>query len=872
MTSVIWQTSAYTWPAVAVGTGACAVVALLGLRQSKAVPRWARVTLPALRLMALAALMGALFQPLLSWSDNLTSGRVVAVLFDTSRSMDTKDDIVSPGAALRLADGLGLLAEGGRNNAAAVVAAELAAVRSRLDSLREISEEIDYSRLAGRPVEEAAGRLAGGFSALAGRIDTLATTADTQPHATALREFAAYCRAETPDVRAAARRADVLLADLAKTEDAIDVAFIATNASARAAADRVRDVNRLELARLASRRGPDGVLAALSTKAEIQTYLFSDELLPAPNKDPLDDIPAAGWSTDLDLAVDSVIGRVPAGRLDAVVVFTDGRAAPGRGAASSSVVASGVPVFPVLVGSAKPRRDARVIRFDAPSTAMVGETIVARVDLQTSGLPAGLLTVRLSAGEDQQTQSIETDGADTRTIEFPVRVKQKGDIAIKVVLDRVDGDATINNNSAVRTVRVVSGKLKAAVLWGSAGWDLQYLRNALSRVEWVELSEQHLPAGTKCGLTPDRLLEQDLIVLCDVQAASLSQAQVEAIHKHVQDRAGGVLLLAGDVAVLKQYAQDPLLSSLLPYRLDGEPIWRVWPGETSAFIAVPAKNAPPAEWLRLDETPDASVRKWLARPTFFRVLSLPQLKPNARPLLVDRDSQAPMMIESASGGGRTLMVAIDETWRWRRVLTGAVHDRFWLSVARYCIDPPYAASAGALSLDVDRTEITPGEPVRIRARVGITSTDRKPGSSIGKLEIVRDGQSIETRELKELLPGSHRFESVLTDIKPGKYDVKFSAGDWKESVTLPLEVSPTADRELLNVSTDPQLLQRLATVTGGKMVTLEKLRDLPALIAAGREGRVGRTEYAVWCSPYLFIFVLGCLGCEWALRKRVGLV
>ena len=74
-----------------------------------------------------------------------------------------------------------------------------------------------------------------------------------------------------------------------------------------------------------------------------------------------------------------------------------------------------------------------------------------------------------------------------------------------------------------------------------------------------------------------------------------------------------------------------------------------------------------------------------------------------------------------------------------------------------------------------------------------------------------------------------------------------------------------------DLSGDRQKLQRLAQSSGGEMLSLEQLADLPdKLLGAGDHG-AWPIEYRLWDSAYLFLFVLGCLGAEWALRKRFGL-
>ena len=46
---------------------------------------------------------------------------------------------------------------------------------------------------------------------------------------------------------------------------------------------------------------------------------------------------------------------------------------------------------------------------------------------------------------------------------------------------------------------------------------------------------------------------------------------------------------------------------------------------------------------------------------------------------------------------------------------------------------------------------------------------------------------------------------------------------------------------------------------------------LPDRLTAVADNRPRITELSLWDSPYLFVFVLACLGAEWGLRKRFGL-
>jgi hypothetical protein len=55
------------------------------------------------------------------------------------------------------------------------------------------------------------------------------------------------------------------------------------------------------------------------------------------------------------------------------------------------------------------------------------------------------------------------------------------------------------------------------------------------------------------------------------------------------------------------------------------------------------------------------------------------------------------------------------------------------------------------------------------------------------------------------------------------------------------------------------------------MLRVDDLGDLPSKIQDAGEKLSGFFEYPIWDSGYLFIFVVGCFGVEWAVRKRAGL-
>jgi uncharacterized membrane protein len=88
----------------------------------------------------------------------------------------------------------------------------------------------------------------------------------------------------------------------------------------------------------------------------------------------------------------------------------------------------------------------------------------------------------------------------------------------------------------------------------------------------------------------------------------------------------------------------------------------------------------------------------------------------------------------------------------------------------------------------------------------------------------------------------------------------------------PLHVAQTCEAEMANLSPDEGLLRRLSASSGGEFRTLENFKELAGQLSALREREPRTAAFRLWSSWYLYAFVLGCLGAEWSLRKRFGLV
>ncbi len=79
--------------------------------------------------------------------------------------------------------------------------------------------------------------------------------------------------------------------------------------------------------------------------------------------------------------------------------------------------------------------------------------------------------------------------------------------------------------------------------------------------------------------------------------------------------------------------------------------------------------------------------------------------------------------------------------------------------------------------------------------------------------------------------------------------------------------------ELRYISADREMLDQLAAITGGQMLELDELNDLPEKIKAFERLSCERIRPEdIWDTPLVFGILVAMLGCEWLLRRTSGLV
>ncbi|HSU68147.1 MAG TPA: hypothetical protein VLJ39_14815, partial [Tepidisphaeraceae bacterium] len=747
-------------------------------------------------------------------------------------------------------------------------------------------------RLSGRGMREKEDQLGAAVKRYGDAARALTSRATSLPEGSDLRQkLAELEKVPAPEARDAwseelKRRIDRLRTAAAAFQSAADEQLYKSNAAVRDACEKLAAASRIDLARAALLNPESGLVARLGSKVPVVGFAMNgnlSEIALTGNGRPAASLPlnAGANASDLAGAVASVAGGMSGRPARAIVLLSDGRQVGGRGDVTSAVRPSGVPVF--TVGCAAPRTpDVSIVSASLPASVFSGETIEGEVTVRDEGGMRAPTEVHVVTPSGDQVEKLTPRArADRRQqgrewgARFDLQIKpNQGQAAQRVVFSvpPLANEATAENNQIERWLKISSDQLKVALCTAAPTWDFQYLRGVLSRRPWV-LLDTHLldPQRPRLAMTPQQILDQDVLVLDDVPVTGLNVNQWDAVRSLITSRGGSVIVIGGTSFPVTDYAHQPIAKTLLPFH-DVRPTWKQWPGEQPAFHFTPTPLGL-REAMGTGGNADAEVRRWQELPGVYRYLQIPEksLLPDVRPLLVEADGHSPVLTERRVGAGRVYFLGLDETWRWRFKVNDREADQFWRQLIRHAAGEPYAASQGPLALDLDKVAIRPGEAVRLRARLRGSKTPSPAAASCPVL-VIRDGKTIATRALASA--GGGHFAGRITDLPQGDYQIELrgtTANGQPQAVRVPLHVADSDEAEMSDVSGDPAMLTRIARASGGQYLPVEQVDRLAERLNALHETESQFVRRPIWNSPLFFAFVLACFTGEWALRKRLGL-
>jgi hypothetical protein len=225
--------------------------------------------------------------------------------------------------------------------------------------------------------------------------------------------------------------------------------------------------------------------------------------------------------------------------------------------------------------------------------------------------------------------------------------------------------------------------------------------------------------------------------------------------------------------------------------------------------------------------------------------------------------------------GRTMFVAFDSTWLWRRFYGDRYTERFWRSAIRYVALNKLRRTNKRFELLTDKSLYDIHEAVQISARV--RDVDFNPlASATLEVQLADEDGRVTPIELANVHPEEGLFEGTIRMSLPGSYQVWLEDPAGRETG----RQSPKSFRvqvprhEWENPVLARDTLEAIAGATRGKYFGLDELdQALDSIEGDVRErpkGEPNREE--LWSSYASLLAFLALLAAEWILRKKYNLI
>jgi uncharacterized membrane protein len=629
-----------------------------------------------------------------------------------------------------------------------------------------------------------------------------------------------------------------------------------------------------------------GLLNELGKKFQVRLYRSSETLQRIEKTEGLN---ADGAVTRIGDTLKQVAAESASIPLGAVVLLSDG--ADNSGGLDLDTMKElrrqRVPIHTVGFGSEKVSRDVELVDIQLPNRVLTNSRLNATVSFQQTGYKGGKGRLTLKDGSRvvaSQEVTFRNDG-ETQTESISFNAGIPGARTITATIEPGEGEQTPRNNALNRLVMVEDSKPRVLYIEGEPRWEYKFIRRAVEedgsilvasmlRTTQNKIYRQGIsePGELEQGFptTVEELFKYQGLVIGGVEAGYFNTQQQELIRLFADRRGGGVLFLGGRSALADGGYAKSGIAEMLPVNL---------PDRKQTFFRDPAnvELAPAGRdslITRLEEDPAKNAERWSKLPYLANYQDPGTAKPGAVVLAEMNPGgrgKMPLLVIQNYGRGRTGVLATGGTWRWQMTqpLEDKSHELFWQQLMRWLV----AGSNSNVTLSTPRSVYSDENRVQLRAEVRDKAYLPASDAAVEARVLGPNGSSdMITMQPDPNTPGVYTAD--YTASVPGSYVVDVSArrGDeeaGRDALTFSQE---TGVAENFHIAQNRELLEKVATQTGGRYYKPSDASRLPEEITYSEAGISTRETRDLWDMPVLFLAALLLRSAEWFARRKWGAI
>jgi len=642
-----------------------------------------------------------------------------------------------------------------------------------------------------------------------------------------------------------------------------------------------------------------------------------------------------GWgdATDLAAALGTVLEQVPPDDLGGVIMVSDGRHnRPGR--VEDVARRFGIldaPVGVIATGSAEPPRDASVLDVKAPEAIHLGDRMRVTAMLKFDGYKGREAKVRLMRGEERiEEREIRIPQDHHREeVRFTTVPEDGGVGGFRIEIEGLDGERFADNNAWAFETSITDARTNVLIVESTPRWEFRYLRNLFyGRDKSVHLQyvllhpdridgqdDLEVPASasrpfgeaqaTRLPVSEEEWRKFDVVILGDISPDAIDAGTWEVISKCVTERAALLVMIAGPRFMPHGIGPEAGRNLVPVETFEEHRNFYVTTEEPFRFALTSEGRAHPVTQQATGERANDSV--WAGFPDLRWRQPVKALKEGAEVLLTasdgsdgqvvsgddglnaaldalarrrEHEAAAALLVTRQTGKGKVALLLTDRTWRLREGAGDLYHHRFWGNLVRWGAGPVLRAGGARVRLGTDQLTYTADDPIKVTARLRDTGLSPVKDEDL-KVELLRDGEVISSTPLAYVEESNGIHEAELPPIaKAGRYQVRLrgtqadrlTAEDGSNGVSAGFRVvGSRGPVELAETTLNSSLLETVADLSGGKVVTADRAGELSELFLKDTNERHEVRETSLWDSGWVLGLLAMLLGTEWVIRRGGGL-
>ncbi len=574
-----------------------------------------------------------------------------------------------------------------------------------------------------------------------------------------------------------------------------------------------------------------------------------------------------------------------------IVLVTDGADTSREPMADAirALKSAGLPVFAVGLGRETLDKDVQIGRVDPPASVLMGATLVAEVVVSQSGY-AGRSVPLIVEDEGQvvasQDVTLPPDG-EPSTVRVRFTLAEPGPRVLSFRVGAQDGEQVTQNNARQALVTVKDRRERVLYVEGEPRFEMKFLRQAAAgdaNLQVVMLQRTadrkflrldiDAPEDLAGGFpkTRDELFAYRGLVLGSIEATAFTADQQRMIADFVNQRGGGLLALGGRRAFAEGGYAGTAVADVLPVLLEDAKAAAEFVEEIKVS---PTRLGQTHVATQIADTEQLSAERWASLPALTAVNPVRRVKPGAAVLLEGKGASPGAQVVLAYqryGAGKVLAMPVQDSWMWQMHATvppeDLTHETLWRRLLRWLVD----GVPERVTASVDRDRVEAGDAVAVTAHV-------RDGGFLGLNDAAVTASVTDPKGGRRDVPMSFvvdrdgEYRATFVADADGLYEIAVAARRGDEAVgadTAFVRAAPD-DGEYFDAAMRAALLKRIAEDTGGRFYTASTASSLADDITYLGRGVTVVQEKDLWDMPIVLALLVGLVGGEWFLRRRVGL-